>query len=191
MGVTAEWVSSPVLSEPGEAELMRRVAAGEEPAFRLLAERHAPALLRFTDRMLRNRAEAEEVVQEVLWRLWRQAARFDPDRARLGTWLHAIAWRLCLDRLRRRGADLPLEAAAEAVDAAPSPLEAASRRADLAALEAHLAALPDRQRAALTLFYHQEMEGPEAAAALRLDLRAFWSLLRRGRAALRARMQGG
>ncbi|MGX9965192.1 sigma-70 family RNA polymerase sigma factor [Roseomonas sp. F4] len=190
MGVTAEWVSSPALAEPGEAELMQAIAAGDSAAFRLVAERHTPALLRFTDRMLRNRAEAEEVVQEVLLRLWRQAGRFDPARARLGTWLHAIAWRLCLDRLRRRGADLPLEMAAETADAAPSPLEAASRRAELAALETHLAALPDRQRAALTLFYHQEMEGPEAAAALRLDLRAFWSLLRRGRAALRARMQG-
>nr|WP_281419498.1 sigma-70 family RNA polymerase sigma factor [Falsiroseomonas tokyonensis] len=169
---------------------MARVAAGEEAAFRLLAERHAPPLLRFADRMLRNRAEAEEVVQEVLWRLWRQAGRFDAERGRLATWLHAIAWRLCLDRLRRRGADLPLDAAAEARDAAPSPLDLASRQAEMAALAVHLAALPERQRAALTLFYHQEMEGPEAAAVLRLDLRAFWSLLRRGRAALRARMRG-
>ncbi|WP_216836342.1 sigma-70 family RNA polymerase sigma factor [Falsiroseomonas tokyonensis] len=188
--MTAEWVSAPAVPEAGEAALMARVAAGEEAAFRLLAERHAPPLLRFADRMLRNRAEAEEVVQEVLWRLWRQAGRFDAERGRLATWLHAIAWRLCLDRLRRRGADLPLDAAAEARDAAPSPLDLASRQAEMAALAVHLAALPERQRAALTLFYHQEMEGPEAAAVLRLDLRAFWSLLRRGRAALRARMRG-
>ncbi|WP_439594891.1 sigma-70 family RNA polymerase sigma factor [Falsiroseomonas sp.] len=188
--MTAEWAATPAMAEAGEAALMARVAAGEEAAFRLLAERHTPPLLRFADRMLGGRAEAEEVVQETLWRLWRQAGRFDADRARLGTWLHAIAWRLCLDRLRRRGAELPLEAAAETRDAAPSPLELASRQAELAALEANLAALPERQRAALTLFYHQEMEGPEAASVLRLDLRAFWSLLRRGRAALRARMRG-
>jgi len=187
MDVAADWMEqdAPV----SEAMLMRRVVGGDERAFRQLADRHAPPLLRFADRLLGGAAEAEEVTQEVLLRLWREAARWEPTRGALGTWLHAIAYRLCLDRLRRRRGTLPLEAGLEAADGAPSPFDATAHQAELARLEAGLARLPDRQRAALALFYQQGMDGAQAAAAMRLELRAFWSLLRRGRQALREMME--
>lgn len=186
MDVAAEWMDR--AAPPSEAALMRRLVEGDERAFRLLAGDHAPRLLRFCDRLLGTTAEAEEVTQEVLLRLWREAARWEPERGALGTWLHAIAYRLCLDRLRRRRGTLPLEAVLEAPDDAPSPFEATARQDELARLDASLARLPDRQRAALSLFYQQEMDGAQAAATMRLELRAFWSLLRRGRQALREMM---
>ncbi len=176
---------------PAEAEdavLMARIAGGDEAAFRRFADRHVGRMLRLAQSVLGSAAEADEVAQEALLRIWRHAARWDPARAQPGTWVHTIVVRLCVDRLRRRRHE-PIEAALEVPDPAPSALDTLSSRHEAQALRAAMAGLPERQRAALVLFYQEELAGTEAAETLGLSLRAFWSLLERARRALRQQMQ--
>lgn len=168
-----------------ELRLMRRIAEGDEGAFRELAGLHAPRMLRLAGRMMRGTAEAEEVVQEALLRLWQEAGRWDPARGRLGTWLHVVTTRLCLDQLRRKQ-PLPLDDVAMEMlaDGEPDALTVLLRDDELQALRQAMASLPARQRVAVALFYLEELPGQEAAEAMGLSLRAFWSLLHRARAAL-------
>ncbi|MFN4194197.1 MAG: sigma-70 family RNA polymerase sigma factor, partial [Tabrizicola sp.] len=105
-----------------DAELLARFAAGDADAARELAVRHLPRLLSFATRMLQgDRAEAEDVAQETMLRLWRIAPDWRAGEARVSTWLFRVAGNLCTDRLRRQGRRpaMALEEAAEPADGAP------------------------------------------------------------------------
>lgn len=168
--------------------LMRAIAAGDERALTELAHRRLGPVLRFAERMLGASAEADDVAQEALMRIWRNAGRWRPERARLNTWIYTIVYRLCLDRLRR-ARTAPLEAAMEVADPARSALDGLAGEEDLVRLRRALHGLPSQQRAAITLFYYEELPGPQAAEVLGLSLRAYWSLLHRARQTLQARLR--
>lgn len=166
--------------EPDDEALVARVAARDEAAFRLLADRHLGRIVRLAQKMTGSSADADEIAQDALLRIWLNADRYQPRRARLTTWIYRIVYNLSVDRLRRPRPQ-PIDAAEAVSDPAPSALDALTERSDLTQLRAALARLPDRQRAALVLFYYEEMSGEDAAEVLGLSLRAFWSLLHRAR----------
>jgi RNA polymerase sigma-70 factor (ECF subfamily) len=170
-----------------DAMLMQRVAAGDEAAFRRLAARHLGRMLRLAQKTLGSAAEADDVTQEALLRLWTHAASWRPERGRLGTWLYTIVYRLCLDRLRRHRT-VALDEAEAVEDPNPGAFESLARAGDLRRLATALHMLQPRQRAAVTLFYYEELSGEEAAAILGLRLRGFWSLLHRARQSLHVQM---
>ncbi|MDB5370770.1 MAG: polymerase subunit sigma-70 [Roseomonas sp.] len=165
-------------------------AAGDRLAFDQLALRHLPRLYRLAHRITHDAAAAEDVAQEAMLRAWQAASRFDPARASFGTWLHRIAANLAIDRARQAGRT----AAAPGEDLAapgPDPEQQAARRQQRTLVTAALAEMPARQRAALALFYDQEMEGAQAAALLSISTRALEGLLRRARRFLGQRLLGG
>lgn len=166
--------------EPDDEALVARVAARDEAAFRLLADRHLGRIVRLAQKMTGSTADADEIAQDALLRIWLNADRYEPRRARLTTWIYRIVYNLSVDRLRRPRLQ-PIDAAEAVSDPAPSALDALTERSDLTQLRAALARLPERQRAALVLFYYEEMSGEDAAEVLGLSLRAFWSLLHRAR----------
>lgn len=167
---------------PDDQALMARVIARDEAAFRILADRQLGRILRLAQKMLGSAADADEVGQEVLLRVWLNARRWDPRRSRLSTWIYTITYRICLDRLRGRRTET-LDEAMDIPDPTPGVYDLLARKADLNQLRSALGALPARQRAALILFYHEELSGQEAAHILNVRLRAFWSLLHRARQA--------
>ncbi len=175
-----------MVAEPDDDKLMRQVANCSETAFRLLAARHLPAMLRLARRML-GPVDAEDASQEALVRIWSNAGQWQPERARLGTWIHTIVYRLCLDRLRQTRT-VALDEAYEAEDESPGAEEQVALASDLRRLGVAMDKLPPRQRAALTLFYYDEMSGSDAAAVMDLSLKAYWSLLHRARQALQAEL---
>lgn len=137
--------------------------------------------------MLRDTAEAEDVAQEAFVRIWRNAAAWQPGRARFDTWLHTVVLNLCRDRLRRRRevtGDVVSDAIDPALDAETALIE--TERGSAVANE--IAALPDRQREAILLVHYQDLSGAEAAAALGISVEALESLLARGRRRLRAQL---
>ncbi|MCR9072989.1 MAG: RNA polymerase sigma factor [Alphaproteobacteria bacterium] len=169
--------------EDPDAALMPRIADGDAAAFRALVDRHADRLLAFAQRMLGDRATAEDVVQDTYLSLWRKAGDWAPQ-ARVSTWLYRVARNAALDRLRRVRPTVDPEDAG-LIDPGPAP----DRRLDDAAtadgVRAALNALPERQRAAIVLVHYEGLSGAEASAALDISVEALESLLARGRRALR------
>lgn len=173
------------LGEDNDERLVERAGRGDRAAASALVLRHTDRIFAASYRILGERAAAEDATQETFLRLWTNAARWKPQGAKFETWLYRVAMNVCLDRLRRRSRERPQEEAPERADHAPladERMEADDRRA---AVEAALAALPERQRAAITLCHYQEMSNIEAAAALEISVDALESLLARGRRALR------
>ena len=170
--------------DPDEA-LLVRVADGDPAAVRALVGRKLPRLMSLGQRMLGDAAEAEDVAQEAFLRVWKQAPRWRPGRAKFDTWLHRVALNLCYDRLRRRR-EITTDEPPEIADEGPAPdrgLEAhdTGRRVNEA-----LAKLPERQREAVVLCHYQDLGNIEAAAVMGVTVEALESLLSRGRRALRA-----
>ena len=169
-----------------ELELMRRTSRGDPAAFRTLATLHTGPIMSYAQRILQDRAEAEDVAQETLLRLWKDAARYEPT-AKVSTWLHRIAHNLCIDRLRARRDKSDGDAEGEGrTSDEPSSLLQAKRVAT--AVDDALATLPERQRAALTLVHYQGFGNIEAAQILDVGVDALESLLARGRRALREKL---
>ena len=85
-----------------DADLLKQMAAGEQAAFASFYDRHAARTFGLLLRMLRHRAEAEDVLQEVFWEVWKRAGDYDAERATAAAWLALIARSRAVDQLRRR-----------------------------------------------------------------------------------------
>jgi len=182
--------SLPVASAAGEtdAALLGRSAMGDRAAFDRLAGRHLGRVYRLALRLTGDPAAAEEIAQEALLRAWRNAERFDPARGQATTWLHRIVVNLAIDW--RRSAKSDLTALPDDLPSpVPNPLAALQASQRRTALAEGLAALPERQRAAIVLSYIEQVAGQDAAHALGASTRALEGLLRRGRRFLRAWLQ--
>ena len=136
-------------------------------------------------RLLSDRAEAEDVAQEAMLRLWRIAPGWQPGRAQVSTWLYRVVANLCTDRLRKRRT-VGLDAAPEIADGAPSTETRLALNARMQALNGALAELPDRQRQAVVLRHLEGLTNPEIAAIMDISTEAVESLTARGKRALTA-----
>ena len=172
--------------DDSDEALMARVARGDEPAYRMLTRRHLPAMLGLARRILGNAADAEDVAQEAMLRVWTHAPRWQP-LALFRTWLTRVVVNLCLDR-KRRAQWVALEAAGDIVDPAPGATEKAEQDERGRLLAAAIAELPARQRAAIVLTYSEGMSNAQAAEILDTSVSAVETLLVRGKQNLRARL---
>jgi RNA polymerase sigma-70 factor (ECF subfamily) len=163
--------------------LMGRVAKGDEAAYRLLSRRHVPAMLGLARRVLGNAADAEDVVQEAMLRVWTHAPRWEPLAA-FRTWLTRIVVNLCLDR-KRKAPWVDLEAAGELADPAPNAGDMALGHERDRLVDQAIAQLPDRQRTAIVLTYGDGMSNAEVAEVMGTTVSAVETLLVRGKQGLR------
>jgi RNA polymerase sigma-70 factor (ECF subfamily) len=127
----------------GAGALLQRIADGDRVALKMLYDALAPKLLGVSLRIVGDRADAEDIVQDVFVTIWRKAAEYDPARAGGEAWLVAITRNRAIDRVRVRGRRpmLPEEAAA----AVPDP----HARADAGAEASDAARAVDRALGAL------------------------------------------
>jgi RNA polymerase sigma-70 factor (ECF subfamily) len=170
--------------------LMQKVGAGDEPAYRVLIDRHLGQSLGFATRVTGDRADGEEVMQEAFLRLWKGAANWQPGGARFTTWFYRVVLNLCIDRQRkRRAATVPLDAAGDPADERQGADADIHDRQVGQRIEDALGQLPERQRAAISLCYLQGLSNKEAAEVLEVNVKALESLLTRGRAALKERLE--
>jgi len=169
--------------DDSDEALMARVGRGDERAYRELARRHVPAMVGLARRILGNAADAEDVTQEAMLRVWTHAPRWQPLAA-FRTWLTRIVVNLCLDR-KRRAAWAPLEAAGEVADPAPGASEQAQASERDRRLNVAIAELPARQRTAIALTYGDGMSNAQVAEVLGTTVSAVETLLVRGKQNLR------
>ena len=177
------------LSAASDDALLVLYANGDAEAARLLTERLAPRALGYAARMLADRAEAEDVVQDAMLRLWRIAPDWRQGEARVTTWLYRVVANLCTDRLRRRR-PVGLDAAPEVEDDQPA-VQARMEEAERSrALEAALDRLPERQRQAVVLRHLEGLTNPEIAEVMDVGVEAVESLTARGKRALAGLLAG-
>ncbi len=165
---------------------MLRVAQGDECAFRCLMGRHAAKTFALTRRMLMNDADAEEIVQEAMIRVWVNAPRWHATAA-FRTWLYRVTLNLCLNR-RREKAFVPLEEACDPPDPSPSAADGLASRQTDRLIATTIAQLPDRQRAAIVLTYYEGLSNAETASVLDTTISSVEALLVRAKRTLRAKL---
>ena len=166
-----------------DEDLMLRIAGGDEPAFRALAGRHAAPAVGLARRITGNSADAEEIVQEAVLRVWVNAPRWR-QAAAFRTWFYRIVVNLCLNR-RRRAPFAPLDEVPDPADPGPDALARLERREIEEAVARAIAGLPERQRAAIVLTYHEGLGNADAAAILGTSVSAIETLLVRAKRSLR------
>jgi len=164
-----------------DAALLARYAAGDEAAARLLSARLAPRAFAHAFRVLGDRAEAEDVTQEAMLRLWKPAPKWDAG----STWLYRVVANLCLDRMRRTRPDT-LDEMDSPADPAPRIETRLHDAARHDALQSALLRLPERQRQAVVLRHLEGLAKPQIAEILDVGVEAVESLTARGKRALTA-----
>jgi RNA polymerase sigma-70 factor (ECF subfamily) len=167
-----------------DAELLARLALGEQTAFQLLYERHWNAVYRFAWLLTKSVPDAEDVTQDCFLALARKPDAYNPARAQLRTWLIAVAKNLCYQRfaLASRTESLPDENRARCE---PRIEEQMIREQNAEAVRHALSQLPVAQQEALFLFDFEQMSLAETAAALQIEPNAVKARLHRARQALK------
>jgi RNA polymerase sigma factor (sigma-70 family) len=170
-----------------DSALLVAYANGDPAAARDLSARLLPRVMGQAVRMLQDRAEAEDVAQEAMMRLWKIAPDWRQGEAQVSTWLYRVVANLCTDRLRRRKrGGVGLDQIAEPADTAPGAAAVIQDETRLRALSDALAQLPDRQAQAVALRHLEGLSNPEIAAIMDISPRAVESLTARVKRALSA-----
>ena len=179
-----------------DAEVMLRVASGDDPAFDYLVEKYRRPMISFMYRMTHNQAVSEELAQEVFLRVYRSRQSYEAS-AKFTTWLYRIATNLAVNYARDTkherpentvNIDEPDADTGMTVDVADTGLNAEQtilRRERLAAIRQQVEALPERQRMAVLMHKYQNMDYKQIAAVLKLSESATKSLLFRAYETLR------
>ncbi|MEU2233897.1 ECF RNA polymerase sigma factor SigK [Streptomyces vietnamensis] len=169
-------------------DVMQRVARGDKQAFSALYDALAPLVFGIVLRVVRDRAQSEEVAQEVMIDLWRQAARYRPDAGAVTSWAATIAHRRAVDRVRSVQAASNREqaqAAREHTTAFDEVAEQVETRLESEQVRRCMRGLTELQRQAVTLAYYQGLTYREVAEALRTPLPTIKTRMRDGLIRLR------
>ncbi len=181
-----------------DVQLMLDVKAGDEASFELLLQKYRSPLVNFLFRMVRDRATAEDLAQEVFLRVYKARAQYSPS-AKFTTWLFRIATNLALNSVRdnrHRQLDVSIDAPVEEDEAPPLQLPSRDQRIDEHMMERDrtefirqkISALPEKQRVAVLLHKYEEMDYADIAKILDCSESALKSLLFRAYETLRVQL---
>ena len=170
-------------------EFAERWRDGDEKALRTAYDRHGAAVMYLAQRLLGNRADAEDVTQLTFVAAWTGRDMFDPRRGTMLGWLLGIARRKAVDRLRSVARDDRATETVRAQIAPPEERETSERIVDRLVVADELGRLPDEQRRTLQLAFFDDLTHPQIAAVTGLPLGTVKSHIRRGMANLRRRWE--
>jgi len=168
--------------------LLERMRSDDVEAYRALVERHMDRMFGVAMRVLKNEADAEDVVQDAFVKAWTHRHRWEAGRAKFSTWLYRVVVNRCID-LRRSPREEWIDDVPEPEDDAEDALSGIHRRQVYGRLEDALGRLPTQQRVAVVLSYYEDLSNAEVAEVMNTSVTAVESLLKRGRKRLREIMR--
>ena len=180
---------APGWADKEDHELLALIQDGHGQAFAALVERHTDRFYRLAYRYLQHKEGAEDVVQDAFLKLWENPRLWQSERnTKFTTWFYRIVVNLCLDARKKKKPER-LEDETLVPDERKPADEAMMHAQEQKILEREIAALPERQRMALSLCFDEELSNQEAADAMGLKLKALQSLIMRAKTTLRERMK--
>lgn len=179
-------MASAALSQADDESLLAAASRRHQAAFSELVGRYHRPVYRHVWRMTRGHADSEDIAQEAFLKLWRDPGQVRDARAIKG-WLMRVASNAAIDRTRKpRHSDIAEEA--EIADPAARTDRPLDRSEAAAAVDASVAALPDRQRQALSLVYFEGLSNIEAAEVMEISVDAVESLLARAKRGMKQKL---
>jgi RNA polymerase sigma-70 factor (ECF subfamily) len=176
-----------------DRQAMVRLAAGDISVVGILYDRYARAVFSLAVRVLGDRADAEEIVQDVFAQVWSQAARFDAARGTFAAWLLMMTRSRAIDRLRARragGVALAADPVREPADPIPTQEQSVITGEDVERMRGAMQDLTASQRTAIELAYYEGLSQSEIAERLQEPLGTVKTRIRSGLLKLRAALQG-
>jgi RNA polymerase sigma factor (sigma-70 family) len=194
----AEWSSASIEL----SDLLARTGIGDRGAFAALYQRSSAHLFAVILRINRDRAQAEDILQEVYLAVWRAASAFDAARSQPLTWLTSIARNRAIDSLRRAASQPALQVSQrhddedddvydQTADDSPGPLELLTQSAEARKLRDCLQELSAAQRHSLALAYFDGLTHAEIAGRMQQPLGSVKSWVRRGLQSLKPCLERG
>jgi len=168
--------------------LLKAYANGIPEASQILTDRFMAKIFTQAFHRVRNEADADDIAQEAMLRLWRIAPNWNQGNAKISTWLYKIVNNLCIDRLRQKRI-VNLESVTEPIDDRQNITNYLLNQSRANALYSALAKLPVRQREAVSMRHLEGISNPEIAEKLELSIEAVESLIARGKRALTDALQ--
>lgn len=169
-------------------ELMARIAQSDKDAYRILVNKYLGLCIRFAERMLGSRQDAEDIAQETCLKIWQNPESWK-RQSKFSTWLYRVIVNACIDHKRKviPFANVEMEALHDHAEMVDEVLIARQKKDHMQQM---LQKLPDRQRAALVLSYYEELSNQQAADALDINVLAVQQLLFRARQNLKLLLAG-
>lgn len=178
----------PISEQPDDETLMVKMANGDSLAAKCFVTRHMSYVLRVCQQKLGSREQAEEAAQEVFVAVWKFASSWQPNQAKVTTWLYRIAVNKSIDVLRRTKETADINDFHNLASDAPHADKELFYADDKRLLASAIESLSPQQQKAIALIYFEDVKQAEAAAEMSISLAAFESILRRARQALHAEL---
>ena len=179
-----------------DEELMRAVCNGEQFAYQTIVKQHLTSISHYAFRILGNQKDSEDITQETFLKLWINADKWQPEKAKLSTWLHRIAHNLCIDYLRKHGSIQTLENIEEGEDSIENLRDwqesheiSETRTQQDQILKNAINNLPENQRSALALCHYSGFSHKDAAAIMNVSVKALESAITRAKRSLRKQLR--
>ena len=168
-----------------DREIVAAMAAGDTEALRAINSRYGGMLSALAWRVLRDEADAEEVVADTLWQAWREAGNFDASRGSVSVWLITLARSRAIDRIRAKKARRPAASDPPAIETSPDPADHISGAERARFVRGAMGELDAGERSALELAYFSDLSQSEIAEKLAIPLGTVKTRIRAGMLKLR------
>lgn len=172
-----------------DESLIQEIQQGSHEAFATIVNRHSTRFYRIAYRLVFNKGDAEDMVQEAFLRLWARPQLWNPGKqAKFTTWFYKVVINLCLDHNKKKK-PLHLPEDMELLDKDPGQDVLLGIHQEQALLEGFIKQLPARQQLALNLTFYEGLSNKEAADVIGIKVKALQSLIMRAKTTLKARVK--